>query len=144
MKSHIMLLFCNLHGVGMWKIKIKCYITICKGNQGKFQTSCSWDIFLSFESIELVLCFYFWELTWLHFFKGSTKIGDGMFLFPCPPGSDISSKLSPCLLPNPYQMEMIHFHFTRILPAVFASISLNIISTCLTLLSSSLGETTQF
>lgn len=147
MKSHIMLLFHSLHGVGMWKTKIKCYITFCKGNWGKFQISCSWDIFPGFEIIELVLCFYFWELHMNYvFFKVSTKIGDAIcvFLFYCPPASDISSKFSPCLLPNPYHMEMIHFHSTGFLPAVLASISLNIISTCLTLLNSSLGETAEF
>lgn len=80
-----MLLLRSLHGVGMWKIKIKCYITICKGNQWKFQTSCSWDVFPSFEIIELVLCFYFWELHELWgFLRCLPKLGMQSVSFPLP------------------------------------------------------------
>lgn len=82
-----MLLFRSLHGVGTWKIKIKCYITICKRVLMEVPNIVFLGCFSpSFEIIELVLCFYFWELHELRgFLKVSTKIGDAICVsFPLP------------------------------------------------------------
>lgn len=130
-RSYLILLFHSLHGVGMRKIKSKCYITFwkCGAKLRRVPSIAFAGDALPFREhgIDFVLLFLIGHDNFLKRFV--PKLGCSLCVYSALPSSfPYQLEILTLLLLNPHHMDASNFLFTRILLAVLRSISLSIIS----------------